>query len=99
MDPPETVLDAVRGLESLGYTDQLVIDATGVRCDACGARHEPDRMVVTHTFRFEGPSDPDEEAIVLGVACPACGVRGIVVSAYGPEADPALFDVIARMRG
>ena len=99
MDAAETVLDAVRELEALGYTDQLHLDASGVRCAACGAEHQPERIVVTHTYRFEGESDPEDEAIVLGIECPACGIRGIVVSAYGPEADPELFDVITRLGG
>ncbi len=86
-------------LEALGYTDQLTIDRDGVHCHACGTHHQPDRIVVTHTFRYEGPTDPADEAIVLGVECPECGQRGIVVSAYGPEADPALFEVIARLGG
>jgi hypothetical protein len=98
MDAAETVLDAVRELEAHGYTGDLVVDAAGVRCGACGAQHEPEHLVVTHTYRFEGASDPDDEAIVFGVACPVCEARGIIVSAYGPGADPALFEVISRIR-
>lgn len=97
MDAPLTVLDAVRALEALGYTDELQLDGSGITCTACGTRHEPERLVVTHTFRFEGPSDPADEAIVLGVECPACGVKSTVVSAYGPEAEPALFEILQRL--
>jgi hypothetical protein len=97
MDAAETVLDAVHRLEALGYTDELHLEGTGFTCVACGACHEPGQLEITHTFRFEGPSDPSEEAIVLGVACPSCGVKGIIVSAYGPDADPALFDAIRAM--
>ena len=99
MEAAETVLDAVRQLEALGYTDDLRISDGRVHCAACGATHEPERLVVTHTFRFEGITDPADEAIVLGVQCPNCGVRAVIVSAYGPEADPALFDVLARLGG
>jgi DNA-directed RNA polymerase subunit RPC12/RpoP len=99
MDAAETVTDAVRQLAALGYTDDLFVEPTGIRCEACGAMHEPERLVVTHTFRFEGLTDPGDEAIVLGVECPACGTRAIVVSAYGPEADPELFAMIARLGG
>jgi hypothetical protein len=34
---------------------------------------------------------------VLGVECPACGTRGIVVSAYGPQADPELLALLDRL--
>ena len=33
-------------------------------------------------------SNPDDEAIVIGVTCPACEAKGVLVSAYGPAADP-----------
>jgi hypothetical protein len=99
VDAAETVLDAVRMLEVLGYTDDLRLDDGGVRCAACDTRHAPERLVITHTFRFEGASDPADEAIVLGVECPSCGTRGVIVSAYGPEADPALFELLQRDGG
>jgi hypothetical protein len=99
VDAAETVLDAVRQLESQGYTDDLRLVPQRVRCDACGVEHPPERLVVTHTYRFEGASDPDDQAIVLGLECPECGKRGIIVSAYGPEADPELFEVINRLTG
>ena len=50
--------------------------------------HPFETAVVDFTFRFEGPSDPGDQAIVLGVSCTAWGRKGIVVSAYGPDADP-----------
>ncbi|MGC1513560.1 MAG: hypothetical protein WA797_11660 [Acidimicrobiales bacterium] len=48
-------------------------------------------------FRFEGDSDPGDEAIVLGIECPACNRRGIIVSAYGPDADPHLLALLDRL--
>jgi len=43
-------------------------------------------------YRFEGPSDPDEEAVVYALRCPRCGAQGALVSTYGAGADPALAD-------
>lgn len=88
---------AVELLAAAGYTDDLRVEASGVRCGACGLSHQADRVVVTHTFRFEGPTDPADEAIVLGIECPACGHRGIIVSAYGPDADPEVFAALQRL--
>jgi hypothetical protein len=56
--------------------------------------HPASAWVITEVFRFEGPSDPGDEAIVLGVACPRCGDRGIVVSAFGPDADDQLRELV-----
>ena len=96
MDTPETVSDAVRLLQSRGFDDGFTIEAKGVRCPTCGRVHPAASLDVTDVFRFEGPSDPGDEAIVLGVRCSSCGSRGIVVSAYGPDADDRLRALAAE---
>ncbi len=100
MDAPETVTDAVRLLQGRGYRDDFTITTEGVHCAACGEHHRARTLVITDVFRFEGPSDPGDETIVLGVECPTCGGRGIVVSAFGPDADDQLRELVeVTMRG
>ena len=64
--------------------------------------HPLQSAVVDYTFRFEGDSDPGDEAIVLGVHCGDSDRKGVVVSAYGPDADPehtALLVALTRSPG
>jgi hypothetical protein len=90
---PETVLDAVRLLEQEGYTANTVVLPDGkIRCGACERTHTVAGALVERVYRFEGTSDPDDEAIVLGVQCPGCGEQGVIVSAFGPAADPAVLE-------
>ncbi len=97
-EAPDTVAEAVELLASLGYTADL-----NVYTDGLGTAEEADRFpfaesTIDFTFRFEGVSNPDDESIVLGITCPD-GVRGVIVSAYGPAADPdeaALLRLLAR---
>lgn len=97
MEAPETVTDAVRWLAANGYDGDFTFRDGALRCHACGRPHGPERLVVRHTFRFEGMTDPADEAIVLGVECPDCGARGTVVSAYGPDAEPQLLALLDRL--
>ena len=97
MDTAETVTEAVQQLQSLGYETDFRLDATGIDCGACGIQHMPERLDVTHTYRFEGATNPSDEAIVLGVRCPDCDARGVIVSAYGPSAEPELFELLVRL--
>ena len=85
---PDTVTEAVAFLASEGYVDDFHLGRDAVVDAASGAAHPVATAVVDHTFRFEGPSDPGDEAIVLGVHCTECGRKGVVVSAYGPDIDP-----------
>lgn len=97
MDAPETVTEAVQILEARGFSGSFRVADASVHCHACAMGHAPSALVVRATFRFEGASDPADEAIVLGIECPACGIRGVVVSAYGPDADPELLALVDRL--
>ncbi len=96
-DAPDTVTEAVAILEAEGYTSPFLQSGGDLVCMSCGAPQELELAVVDQFFRFEGPSDPGDEAIVLGVRCGQCGARGTLVSAFGPDADPDAFEHLARI--
>jgi hypothetical protein len=96
-EAPATVLDAVNLLEAEGYGASFVLRGDGLRCGACGEPHEVAQAEVVRVFRFEGPSDPDEEAIVYAIRCPVCGMGGSLVSAFGPGADPEVTDRLVML--
>lgn len=94
---PTTVTDALTLLAADGYTADFNLLGPAAMCPACQSTHPLEDSVIERQYRFEGPTDPGDEAIVLGLSCPACGAKGVIVSAYGPDADPALFEVLARL--
>ena len=75
-------------LQAEGYTTDVVLEPGFYVCTGCTQRSPLSDARVDHLFRFEGESDPADEMIVLGLACPQCNQRGILVSAFGPAADP-----------
>ena len=94
---PDTVTEAVALLRRLGYTEDLVLHHEGIAADdeleALGS------AVVEHRYRFEGNSDPADEAIVLGVACPGLGRRGVLVAGFGPSMAPEHVQVLHALLG
>ena len=57
-----------------------------------------DNVIVDHRFRFEGNSDPGDEAIVLGLRYPDTEIRATLVSAFGLGADPATAEFFRQLR-
>jgi len=98
VDAPETVTDAVQLLEAEGYDADFTLNGRAFRCEVCRHHHAPARLIIDRTYRFERPSDPGDEAIVLGVVCPDCGARGVIVSAYGPDAEPEYLALLEHLR-
>ena len=90
-DEPATVLGALELLATQGFAVSFSLSPAGLRCGACGERIV-EAVEVAQVFRFEGPSDPDEEAVVYAARCPVCHAGGSVVSSFGPGADPELAD-------
>ncbi|MEY2472467.1 MAG: hypothetical protein QOK28_1796 [Actinomycetota bacterium] len=87
-DAPDTVTEAVAALAARGYTDELIVRPDGLHATGKDGVEDVRSALVDYVYRFEGPSDPADEAIVLGVHCPTLGVRGVVVSGYGASIDP-----------
>jgi predicted metal-dependent HD superfamily phosphohydrolase len=94
-DAPDTVVEALAQLRAEGYRTDVAIRNGHLHCGGCEVAAPIEGMVADRVFRFEGMSNPDDEAIVIGVTCPGCGARGALVSAYGPSADP---DELAGIR-
>ena len=102
MDAPDTVTEAVAFLASQGYVDDYRLSPEGIVDASTDATHPVHTAVVDYHFRFEGESDPGDESIVLGIHCADWGRKGVVVSAYGPDADPeeaALLVALTRSSG
>jgi hypothetical protein len=96
-DEPTTVLEAVELLAAEAFGASFSITPDGIRCGACGQAGLLERAEVVRVYRFEGPSDPDEEAVVYGLRCPCCGAGGTLVSSFGPGADPELTDRLVML--
>ncbi|MHB1090726.1 MAG: hypothetical protein ACYC06_07585 [Ilumatobacteraceae bacterium] len=95
---PSTVTEAVAFLREQGYTDEvelkgmdLVSGRTNISCALVN-------VIVDYTFRFEGDSDPSDEAIVLGLRYPDTDIRATLVSAFGHAADPTTAEFFRRLR-
>lgn len=93
---PNTVTEAVQRLVAEGYTSTFA-DRDSTDRSGSEHSHQPAELLIEQVFRFEGDSDPADEAIVIGVFCADCDERGVVVSAFGPDADPALMDRLRQL--
>lgn len=93
----DSVTDALAKLADAGYRTDFTGRHGQVHCGICGDDHGAELAQVDHVYRYEGPSDPDEEAIVLALSCPVCGAKGTLVSGYGPSTDPDDIELIVAL--
>ena len=95
-DAPVTVTQALDLLHRDGYVEDFDLVDGALSC----GKHAPcpvRDVVVERVYRFEGPSDPGDMMIVLGVLDPVSQVRGTLAAAFGPLADPDLYDHLSDL--
>lgn len=81
----ESLSQATTRLARAGYdADFQAIDGR-LACRTCGTTHDPAGMTIDEIVRFEGASDPGDEAIVYALDA-GCGHKGVYIAAFGPEA-------------
>jgi len=80
----ETVSEAVNGLKSRGYSLDFNLKENCLICNLLQFTH--DQFEITEMHRFEGNTDPADEAVVYGIAS-LNGLKGVLVTGYGISAE------------
>jgi hypothetical protein len=98
----ETMTDAIVRLRAVGYEIDFAATIDGkLMCVACGVVYDPEVIAIDHTVRFEGDSNPDDEAILLALHG-ADGCMGLYSAGFGPSAsahDAVVLRLLARRSG
>ncbi|HYE97253.1 MAG TPA: hypothetical protein VEJ18_00015 [Planctomycetota bacterium] len=89
--------DVVDRLTRAGYTDSFTGTPEGVKALRNGWVHKPQELQVDQVARFEGVTDPEEEALVLALSCAAHGCRGTYVVPYGKNMSSVDGELISKI--
>jgi hypothetical protein len=85
MDTMETLAEAVERLRRAGFDDSFRPEGHALRALTADRRFQPEDLVVEDIVRFEGVSDPDDEAILFALRTRSGDVRGTWATSYGPS--------------
>ncbi|MBL7737617.1 MAG: hypothetical protein JNK14_00230 [Chitinophagaceae bacterium] len=80
----DTVSAAVNGLKQRGYTMDFNLTENCLICH--GDKFNVEDFEITEFHRFEGNTDPADEAAVYAVESNK-GLKGVLVTGYGPSAE------------
>jgi quercetin dioxygenase-like cupin family protein len=98
MNEMTTVSRVLTILKERGYTEDFNLTDTCLVCHGNSLRLFPDEFVVDKHYRFEGPSDPGDEAIVYAISSIKHDVKGVLVNAYGMYSDRVSDDMIKALK-
>ena len=79
----DTITEAIKGLKERGYIKDFNLEENCIVCHE--DKYSPEDFEIVEVYRFEGDSDPGDEAVVYGIRSKS-GAMGVLVSGYGASA-------------
>ncbi|MET0636275.1 MAG: hypothetical protein ABWZ25_09635 [Chitinophagaceae bacterium] len=90
----DTVSAAVDGLKERGFTRDFNLSEN---CLICGAdRFNADDFEIVEVYRFEGNSDPADEAVVYGIEG-RDKQKGVLVTGYGISSEGMGAEMVKKL--
>ena len=81
-------------MKDRGYTKDFNLRENCMVCDE--EKYHPEDFEIVEVYRYEGDSDPADEAVVYAIESKK-GDRGVLVSGYGISADEMTSELAKKL--
>lgn len=98
MTPYTTLSETMNELQKEGYTEDFNLRQNCIECRNGELRLFADEFKVDKFFRFEGASNPDDEAILYAISSNSKNLKGVLVNAYGIYSDPVTDEMLEKLK-
>ncbi len=97
MDNYETLSEALDGLKKHGFTTDFNLAFNQLKCSASGQCFSPSEFEIVAHYRFEGNTDPADEAVLYAISAKNGSVKGSLVNAYGAYGETISDEMIMKL--
>ena len=87
MEEMTTITEVINKLRAEGYVEDFNLQQNCIQCSAAHYSVFHNEFVIDKVYRFEGDSDPADEATVYAISCPKYGIKGVLVNGAGIYTD------------
>ena len=89
-----TLSETINALIQLGYIHDFNIQEECIVCHQVNAKLAPEDFQIDKVYRFEGESNPDDQAILYVISSRRHHLKGTLVNGYGISSDKATSKII-----
>lgn len=90
--------EVMNALIQQGYTQDFNLTSNQLNGGKNPLQESPDQFLIDRHYRFEGESDPDDEAIVYAISSIDGQIKGILVNGYGTSSENCGDEVIQKLK-
>ena len=89
-----TVTEAINNLRAEGFNVDFNIVENWITYHS--GKFDTDEFNIVEVYRYEGESDPGDEAVVYAIES-ASGIKGILVAGYGASSDSISTKMLQKL--
>jgi len=93
----ESLVDALDDLRKRGYEADFATDSVCLYCGDLDIRLNPEEFILDEVYRFEGNSNPDDNAVLYAISS-STGVKGTLVDGYGAYSGNLSFEMAKKLQ-
>ena len=93
----KTMTEAIAELRAQGYEYDFHQHSDHLECKKLEKQFAPDSFTISHVYRFEGMTNPSDNAVLYGVEAND-GTKGTLTDAYGVYAEMLTPEMIEKFR-
>ncbi|MDP9077586.1 MAG: phosphoribosylpyrophosphate synthetase [Bacteroidota bacterium] len=91
------LVEATNDLMKRGYTENLSLEGDTVDDKDKNIHMTADDIEIDEFYRFEGASNPDDNAIVYAVTSKKYNLKGVLINAFGTYANTSSSAILAKL--
>ena len=93
-----TLSEAVNELTKRGFTNDFKLCTDAIECKGLELKLHPENFEIMEYYRFEGDTDPADEAVVYAIQSLDGKVKGMVVNGYGIYSDSLSDQMLKKLK-
>ena len=98
MKPYTTLSEAMNDLRKEGYVEDFNLQQNCLECRNGQFKVFADEFIIDKYFRFEGQSDPSDQAILYAISSNSHQLKGVLVNAYGIYSEPVTDEMLQKLQ-
>ncbi len=92
-----TLSETINAIKAIGYTVDFNVYGSDLVCNQTKKVFSPEEFIIDMVYRFEGESNPDDQAILYALSSLNQDVKGFLVNGYGISANEETNELISKL--
>jgi hypothetical protein len=98
MSPYVTLSETMNALRKEGYVEDFNLRQNCLECRNGQFKVFTDDFKIDKYYRFEGESNPSDQAILYAISSDRYQLKGVLVNAYGIYGEPVTDEMVEKLK-